>query len=158
MVKKSIFLIAVLTLVAGPILAQEVGDFPLRSNIPAKSTFSLFDPSRFHMTNSFSLMYSSANGQSQSLGVYLNSIEYQVSDPLKIRLDLGYVQNTSSLFNSNSRNQSNGRILPGVSISWKPAKNLFFHFNYREMPVYYNGGFYDSYYPNSMFYESGREY
>jgi len=158
MAKKSIFFIAVLVMIAGPILAQEVGDFPLSSNVPAKSTFSLFDPSRFHMTNSFTLMYGSSNGRSQSLGVYLNSIEYQVSDPLKIRLDLGYVQNTGALFGSNNRNQRDGRILPGVSISWKPTKNLFFQFNYREMPVYYNGGFYDSYYPNSMFYESGREY
>jgi len=158
MLKKLIFVIIALVIIIGPVLAQEAGDFPLNNNIPSKSAFSLFDPGRFHMTNSFSLMYSSSNGQSQSLGMYLNSIEYQVSDPLKIRFDLGYVQNTGSLFSSNTRNQNNGRILPGVSISWKPAKNLFFQFNYREVPVYYNGGLYDSYYPNSMFYESGRGY
>ena len=158
MLKKSIFVIIAFIMITGPVLAQEAGDFPLNNNIPSKSTFSLFDPSRFHMTNSFSLMYSSSNGRSQSLGMYLNSIEYQISDPLKIRLDLGYVQNAGSLFSSNTRNQRDGRILPGVSISWKPAKNLFFQFNYREIPAYYNSGFYDSYYPNSMFYESGRGY
>ncbi len=148
-------------MIAGPVLAQESGNFPNGyngNNVPSKSAFSLLDPSRFHMTNSFSLMYSSSNGRSQSLGMYLNSIEYQISDPLKIRLDLGYVQNTSSLFNSNNGIQNNGKILPGVSISWKPAKNLFFQFNYREIPAYYNSGYYDSYYPNSMLYESGRGY
>ena len=142
----SIFIIAILAVSA---LAQEAGNFPTALNEPSKSSFSLLDPSRFHMSQSYSLSYSSSKYGSQSLGMYLNSIEYQISDPLKIQVDVAYLHNPGVLIgnNSNSYLSSDGKILPGVSLTWTPSKNTYIRFDYHQ--YYYNGY---TIYPNSLNY------
>ncbi|MCP4581023.1 MAG: hypothetical protein GY839_05355 [candidate division Zixibacteria bacterium] len=155
---KKIIIIGVAVILAGQVSAQQKGDFTSQINQPSQSSFSLLDPSRFHMSHSFSLSYNSSKYGSQSMGMYFNSIEYQVSDPLKIRLDLGYAQNTSALFGSDRGNLGNGRIIPALSISWNPSRNLYFHFNYREVPAFYYDNICNDYNTESLFYENGRGY
>lgn len=145
--KNTIILVILVSMfAAAPLLAQRTDDLPLSGNPPAKSSFSLFDPSRLHMSQSYSISYLSSRYGSQSLGMYLNSLEYQISDPLKIRLDLAYLHNPGALFGNNNSSLGDGKILPGISVSWKPTKNLFFQFNYREVPVFrYDNGYYPYY-------------
>ncbi len=158
MLKKVILVSALTIILYGSAFPQMVGSFPTKSDNSATSGFSLLDPGKFHMTQSYSLMYSSSSAGSQSLGLYLNSIEYQVSDPLKIRLDIGYLHNTGALFgNNNGTLSNNGEILPGLAISWKPTENLHFQFNYRQVPGYYYNP-YDRYDSNYWFPETGRGY
>ena len=154
--KKALTLAFVLSIILSvSLLAQESGNLPLSGNPPAKSSFSLLDPSRLHMTQSYTFAYSSSKYGSQSLGLYLNSLEYQISDPLKIRLDLAYLHDPSTLIGNSSSALNNGKLLPGISLSWKPSKNLFFQFNYREVPAYqYNNGYYPDYLYNNF--DSGR--
>jgi hypothetical protein len=155
MVKRFIFLTTIIVLLANPLPAQESGDFPQSLREPPKSGFSLLDPNRFNMTQSYSFMYSSSRYGSQSLGLYLNSIEYQVSDPLHIRLDIGYMHNPGALVGNDSGYLGDGKILPGISITWKPADKFFLQFNYREMPVYYYSP-YDRYNSNRLYPYTGR--
>lgn len=144
--RKFILIIAVI-LLAGSAYAQLQSNLPL-SYAPAKSSFSLFDPSRFHMSQSYSFMFMSSNSGSQSLGMYLNSIEYQVSNPLNIKLDIAYVHQPGAFFNTSGVSLTDGRILPAISISYRPTKNLLFRFNYRQTPLFYqdNNSAYDNNY------------
>jgi len=135
MIKKVICVVFILMIVI-PVYAQRLGDLP-SSYSPTKSSFSLLDPNRFHMSHSYSLSYISSRGGSQTLGMYLNSIEYQVSDPLKIKLDIGYLHQSGGLFKSGSGSLMNGQILPAISINWEPSKNFLFQFNYRQTPVFF---------------------
>ena len=148
MMIKRIILAATFFIFAGSINAQQAGKAPSSSSYstykPSKSSFSLLDLSRFHMTQSYSFAYTSSKTGSNSLGMYLNSIEYQISDPLQIRLDIAYVHNPIGILNNGSGSITNGRILPGVSINWQPTKNMFFHFSYRQAPVYFNYDFPES--------------
>ena len=153
--KKAILLAIIIMMSAGPLLAQESGNFPQSLREPAKSGFSLLDPNRFNMTQSYSFMYSSSKYGSQSLGLYLNSIEYQVSDPLQIRLDIGYMHNPGALVGNDNGYLGDGKILPGISITWKPSEKFFLQFNYREMPVYYYSP-YDRYNSSQWYPETGR--
>ena len=145
MIKKVICAVFILIIVI-PVYAQRQSDLP-SSYSPTKSSFSLLDPDRFHMSHSYSLSYFSSRAGSQTLGMYLNSIEYQVSDPLKIRLDIGYLHQPGGLFRSSSGSLKNGQILPSISINWKPAKNVFFQFNYRQTPVLFQDNYYQYEHP-----------
>jgi len=147
---------AVLFLIAGQAYAQQMGDFPRadlsdRSDSSSRPTFSLLDPNRFHMTQSYSFLYSSSRAGSFNLGVYLNSIEYQISDPLQIRFDFAYLHSPGNLV-SRRGTLPDGQILPGLSLRWRPSKNFLFQFDYHEAPpLFYNdrNGFYPSYiYPS----------
>lgn len=157
MTKKVIASAFAIIMIAAPLLAQQSGDFPQSLREEGKSGFSLLDPSRFHMTQSYSFMYSSSKYGSQSLGIYLNSIEYQVSDPLKIQLDIGYLHNPGSLVGNDNPYLGDGKILPGISITWKPSDEFFLQFNYREMPTYYYNP-YDRYNSTQWYRETGRGY
>jgi hypothetical protein len=141
--KKVIVLAILVVMLAAPLYAQRMGNMPLTINEPSKSSFSLLDPNRIHMSQSYSFMYSSSRYGSQSLGLYLNSIEYQVSDPLTIYLDIGYLHNPGALVGSRNEYLGDGKIIPAVAVDWKLSNNMFFHFSYREVPGYY---YYDGYY------------
>ena len=151
MAKKVIVISLILIVVVGVSYAQQSGNFPQRTNEPTKSSFSLLDPSRLHMSQSYSFMYSSSKYGSQNLGMYLNSIEYQISDPLQIRFDIAYLHSPGSLVSGNGTLQD-GQILPGLSLRWRPSRNFLFQFDYHEAPsLFYNdrNGFYPSYiYPS----------
>ena len=136
---RTIRIIIILALVLScTAFAQNIDKAP-KSYAPVKSSFSLFNPQRFHMTQSYSLMFSSSNSGRHSLGMYLNSIEYQVSDPLKIRLDLAYVHQPGALFNNSHGALSGGRLLPAISIDYRPLKNLYLRFDYSQVPSLYRG-------------------
>ena len=157
--RKAIVIAVLSCLITIPVMAQQMGNFPAKTEGTAKSSFSLLDPSKFHMTQSYSLMYSSSSRYgSQSLGMYLNSIEYQISDPLKVRFDIGYMHDLGALAGNNSGSLSNnGQLIPGFALSWKPTENFYLHLNYRQVPVSYYSP-YDYYDTDYWYPETGRGY
>lgn len=156
MLKKVIMTSLISVILISVSVAQLVGSFPTNTEEQTKSGFSLFDPSKFNMTQSYSLMYSSSKYGSQSLGLYLNSIEYQISDPLKVRVDLAYYHNPGALVGNNNSTLSNsGSILPGLALSWKPSENFHLYFNYSQVPGYYYSP-YDRYSTDYWYTETGR--
>lgn len=114
--------------------AQLAGDF---SSGPVKTTpkFSLLDPSRLHMTQSYSLMYSSSKAGSSSLAMYFNSIEYQVSNPLTVRFNIGYLHQPGAILKSGGTGSRGGQIIPGLSLTYRPSDSFLFRFDYRQVPV-----------------------
>jgi len=150
---KKAAILAVLLFVPVIVMAQQLTDLNDRS-YTSKSAFSLFDPSKLKMRQSYTLGYYSGSGGSGSVGYYMNSIEYTFSNPLKIRFDLGFLHNPSSLVSKNSSLSSSGVFLPGFSLDWAPKDYFHFRLDYRQVPSYNYGG-YNSYY-NPGFWEGYR--
>lgn len=108
---------------------------------PAKSTgFSLLDPSRLHISNSYSLSYFSGGGQSQSVGLYMSTVDYQLSRPLSLRVGIGYLHQPLGFLNSNTSTVGN-EILPNVRLDYRPSESFHFMVDYRTIPSsdYYGG-------------------
>ena len=53
---------------------------------------SIFDPTKFNMDHSFSMSFFSIGGKGVSQGLYLNTMSYQLSSPLLLKLQWG-IQN-----------------------------------------------------------------
>ncbi len=139
--KKTITLV-ILALIPITALAQNAPDIQKEPYL-TKSSTSLFDPSRLKMSQSYSFGYYSGGGTSGSIGYYLNSLEYTISNPLKVRVDLGFVHNPSALFSRNSSASKSGAFVPGVSVDWRPSSAFHLMLDFRQVPVY-NG--YNNYY------------
>lgn len=145
-------LISVFLLVSFPLLAfpqnlsqgsgkSYVGESFL--GLDSKSTsFSLLDPSRFKMWNSYTLSYFSGGGGSGNIGLYLNTIEYRPSDPLRLQVSLGYLHQPFSIIGNN---YSGGKILPSFQLWYNPSSKIYLHINISSMPLWYDHSFYDNF-------------
>jgi hypothetical protein len=102
-------------------------------------SLSLLDPSRLKMSQSYSLSFVSGDGRSQTIGLYMNSIEYQVSRPLTLTLHLGYLHQPTALFGRGRDSGLGGTFLPGFELDYRPSENFFFKINMSSYtyPYYY---------------------
>ena len=102
---------------------------------------SIFDPSKFSMQHSFSMSYFSLGGRGVSQGLYLNTMTYQVSSPLLLKLQWG-IQNFP--YNSLAKNNpafQGGFFLSGAELQYKPSDKLEMRIQFNRMP----GNMYNSY-------------
>jgi len=105
---------------------------------------SIFDPSKFSMQHSFSMSYFSLGGKGVSQGLYLNTMTYQISSPLLLRLQWG-IQNFP--YNSLAKNNpafQGGFFLSGAELQYKPSDKLEMKLQFNSMPGYYNSYMYDN--------------
>lgn len=100
----------------------------------AQPGLSIIDPSRISTSHSYSFSYFSNNGHSGSVGMLMNSIEYRVSDPLKITLNLGVMHNPSA-FIGQSSNGLSPTIMPGINVQYRPSENVFLMMNFESIPA-----------------------
>ena len=143
--KKAIILVIILI----PLItqAQVAPDLKNKSYV-GKNHFSLFDPSKLTMKQSYSFAYYSGGGRTGNIGLYMNSIEYAFSEPLKIRVDLGFLHTPSQLFSGNTSISDKGVVVPGVSVNWRPSQHFNLRLDYRqhaETYRWYGGDDYDYY-------------
>jgi hypothetical protein len=97
--------------------------------------FGWFDPSRFSMHQSFSLSYMTGGGQGLSLGVYTNSMFYQISKPLDVQFDVSVMHSPySSLGNAKD---FSGIFLSRAQLDYRPAENMLLQISYRQLPSMY---------------------
>ena len=134
--------IIVLMLIFLPALlyAQSSPVTPSSQNLYAVKKSSFFDASKLKMHQSYSFSYYSGGGTSGSLGYYLNSIEYSFSNPLKIRVDLGFLHSPSSILGGKSSVANSGVFVPGFSLDWRPSQYFNFRLDYHHVPAYNNAG------------------
>ena len=104
---------------------------------PRAGGFSLLDPSRFKMSQSYTMSYFSGSGSSGSVGLYMNTIEYRLSDPLTVRVGLAYLhQPLGFLSNSGARSGlDEGRLLPNFSLLYRPSNRFQLLIDYRTVPT-----------------------
>jgi hypothetical protein len=144
------FAAAVFLLCAGTVMAQEQSALsstatPSFSGASRASDltkavsglgFGLLDPSRLQMRQSYSLSYYSGSGYSGSIGLYMNTIEYQLSRPLTVRVGLAYMHHPLGVSGSSGGSVlGNGQLLPSVGIEYRPSDNFFFSIDYRTVPL-----------------------
>ncbi|HEX7401205.1 MAG TPA: hypothetical protein VF369_03415 [candidate division Zixibacteria bacterium] len=138
-----IFLFSVLT----PIQAQISTDNstsinPLGSKSNAQ-TFSLLDPSRFKLYQSYSFSYFSGGGTNGSLGIYTTTLNYQISNPLSLTLSLNYLHQPLSVAGRNNGGIKNA-VLPNFQLYYRPNSSFSFMINVVTCPSPNDWG---NYYP-----------
>ena len=136
MKKTAVAIIVIMAMI--PVLAQaQIAPDLKNKSYVGNSPVSLFDPSKLTMSQSYSFSYFTGGGHSGNVGLYMNSIEYAIANPLKIRVDLGFLHTPSQLFSGNSSVVRNGVFIPGVSLDWRPSRHFNLRLDYRQQPSAY---------------------
>jgi hypothetical protein len=109
--------------------------------------FRLLDPSRLRMHQSYSLSYFSGSGVSGSVGLYMNTLEYDLFKPLTVRVGLAYMHSPFGISDrSGGTVLDENRILPSFGLDYHPSDKFFLSIDYRTMPSsgwpYGGGGFF----------------
>lgn len=117
-------------------LPPKPADDPLQAYTPITQK-GLFDPSRFSMTNSYSMSVISNGKQSIYQNLYVNSSKYQLSNNLSLNLDLGYSFNPLS-----QSGTKNGTFLPNAELRFTPNDHFLIQMSYHTLNPYdYGYGF-----------------
>lgn len=99
--------------------------------------FGWFDPSKLTMRHSYSLSYQSFGGQGLSLGVYTNSLHYQISAPLDIQFDVSAMHSPFNSLGKEYQNQLSGVYLSRAQLNYRPSENTLFQIQFRQLPAMY---------------------
>jgi hypothetical protein len=99
--------------------------------------FSLLDPSKFRMSQSYTFSYFSSGKTSGSFGVYTNVLEYQVSKPLTLTLSLNYLHQPLSVFHKDDPRIKDA-ILPNFQLIYRPNNSFSFTINVQTFPNFYD--------------------
>ena len=93
------------------------------------------DPMRFSMSHSYSLSFSSFGGNAYHQGLYLNTMNYEVSDKLSTYLQVG-VRHHPFAGRDSQFNGQNQIFLSGAGLQYQPAENLSVQFEFSQQPDY----------------------
>jgi len=116
------------------------------------SKFSLLDLNRISMQHSYSVIYSSFNGHGQTVGLYMNSLKYDISSSIDLNVTLGWVHQPGQMFNKQDRGVTDyGTILPNVQLKYQPSDKFRLMISYESIPGVYGNSRYNSYWPYSRF-------
>lgn len=124
---------------AAPTVAegQAASDAQKASLYDSATPFRLLDPSRLSMHQSYSLSYFSGPAGGQSVGLYMNSIGYQLARPLYLQVDIGLMHNPGALVGKGDP-AAGARILPNFSLRYTPSPKFSLMVDVRTMPGYNN--------------------
>jgi hypothetical protein len=147
--KRAVTIILILSL---PMLAfsqyKSKTELPVMSDVIGKSSglvFGFINPEKFSMHHSFSMGYMSA-GQYGSMMVnsYMNTINYQISDPLFLRLNVGIMNSPYNSFQNSALN--NTQFFGGAELFYRPSENSLIRLGVDVRPGFYRPGYvYDDY-------------
>lgn len=101
--------------------------------------FSLLDPARFKMYNSYTFSYFSSGKYSGSYGIYTTTLNYQLSNPLSLTLSLNYLHQPLSVFGRDDLGIKNS-IYPNFQLNYRPNNNFSFMINILTFPSPYGWG------------------
>ena len=110
-----------------------VGGSTDRSGPSSVSGFSLTNPNRFSMQQSYSVSAMSSSAGSSSSGLYLNTVGYKISDPLFLFVDVGiYTPLHSTVQGPYANGAGNGAagssvVLPRMGLEYRPSDRLTFN-------------------------------
>ena len=102
------------------------------------------DPSKFSMSHSYSLSFTSFGGQSYNQGLYLNTMMYQLSNPIRMYFQFG-VQHQP--FGRNEFQSQSQAFISGAGFEYKPSENFKVQFEFSQQP----NSFYSPYNNRSRF-------
>lgn len=97
--------------------------------------FGWFDPGKLTMRQSYSLSYQSFGSQGLALGVYTNSLAYQISDPLSLQMDVSVMHSPYNSFGDKFGKSLSGIYLSRAELRYKPSENTLFQIQFRQLPA-----------------------
>jgi hypothetical protein len=112
---------------------QNVGHSMLRP-LSTSSLLGFFDLSRLSMRQNISLGYYSGGGTGLSLASYTNSLNYQIADPLNIRMDVTLQGSPFGSYGSNLNSNLNKLFISTAELNYRMSDNMFIQFQYRQIP------------------------
>lgn len=93
-------------------------------------------PDRFSMQQSYSMSFMTFGGHSFSQGMYLNTMQLQLSDPLLVYAQWGLL-NQPLGFTGTQALSPNRMFLSGAGVSYRPFNNMSIQFEYSSLPYGY---------------------
>ncbi len=103
--------------------------------------FGWFDPSKLKMAQSFSMSYQTFGQNGFALGVYTNSLSYQVSEPLSLQMDVSVMHSPYNSLGGDFAKSLSGVYLSRAELNYRPSENTLFQIQFRQLPgsLYYGG-------------------
>lgn len=98
---------------------------------------SLLDPSKFSMTQSYTMAMSAGALGSGATGLYMNTLSYRLSPNMWMRLHLG-VQHGWTPVRGDNGQAGQARLIPGFDWTYRPAQNMRFEVSYRTYTPHMN--------------------
>lgn len=105
-----------------------------------KNSFSLLDPTRLKLQQSYSFSYFSNSKYSGSLGVYTTTLNYQLSEPLSLTFSLNYLHQPLSVFGRDDIRIKDD-ILPNFQLHYRPSNSFSLWINVVTFPSAYGSGY-----------------
>jgi len=96
-----------------------------------------FNPEKFEMNQTFSMNYMTVGGQSLVLNTYMNTIYYQISNPLTLRLNLGVAATPFNTFGNNPA-LNKTQFFGSAELRYKPTNNITFQIGINKGPAYFS--------------------
>lgn len=112
---------------------------------------SILDPSKIKMSHSFSMSYFSIGGKGVAQNIYLNTLQYQIAQPLMLTVQWGIRQTPYNSLAKDSPLFNSGFFLSGAELRYKPTENLEMNFQISTQPNYYSPYYYNRF-GRSMFF------
>jgi hypothetical protein len=111
------------------------------------------DPTKFSMSQSYSLSFNSVGGNSFSQGLYLNTMKYQLSNPITMYLQIGFLNQPLGRVGLKSP-YDNKLFVSGAGFEYKPSETFKLQFEFSQTPgTLYNSSYYNSFYRNKAWWE-----
>jgi hypothetical protein len=119
---------------------DNLGNTSMLGSKSSTKNFSLLDPSRFKLYQSYSFSYFSSGNSSGSLGIYTTTLNYQISNPLSLTLSLNYLHQPLSVFGRSDWGIKNS-VLPNFQLLYRPNNGFSFMMNVITCPSSYDWGY-----------------
>jgi len=94
----------------------------------------LADPKRIRMSQSVSMSAGAGGGGSFSQTVYQNRIDYRLSDPLTLHLNLGFLTPLQTTGVYSQGMQKGTYLLPDVGLDYRPSESTLISLRYTSVP------------------------
>lgn len=144
----SLFIAAFVLMAALPAEAQLRSEIPTRPGVAMHdhpgtpvglATNQWFNRDNFRLAHSYEFSYSQFGGQSLGLGVYTTSLQFQPSNRLAARVDIGVAHSPfgSEAIQSNlgfSHEQPARVFLREATIAYRPTENSVIQFSFQQSP------------------------
>jgi len=108
----------------------------MEKSYQGQASYGLLSPTRFSMSQSYTTSMAFSGAGSYSSGVYMNTLAYQIADPLVFSIDLGVHSPfySSGLYNSpvdpNNMENNTSFVMPRMGLEYRPTDNTTLSLHY----------------------------
>ena len=112
-----------------PVVASWLTGSPTPNRSYGLLPSSLFDPTRFSISNTMRFGYTSGGPVGGSAGLFTSSLGYRLKPNMALQVDVGAHMNPVY----GVEGMSKGIFLQGAAFSWKPSANSMFRVEYQDL-------------------------